>query len=117
MVLRYFYTPGVAEAQLPFFSWKWRYAVMYCVATAILGLPGSQGATGSARSQHSDADPFRDLLLYFTSTEQRWEIVNASRCWPEVMQLRLWAAVKIAEGRMWDSPHSLRFKCQSQSPN
>jgi hypothetical protein len=114
LALRYFHTPGVAEAQLPFFAWKWRYAVMYCVATAILGFPELQGGIGSMHSQNSKADPFCDLL-YLISFEQQREIVHASHGWPEVMQHRLWRAVQRVEGRRWNSPNSLRFKCQSQS--
>jgi hypothetical protein len=117
IVFRYFYTPAIAEAQLEFFSWKWRYAVMYCVATAILGLPEPPGATPSPqKSEYSESFPFRDLLHSCVSPGQRLEILEASRAWPEPMQLRFWLAVKLLEGRTWDSPNSLRFKCQSQSP-
>jgi hypothetical protein len=59
IVFRYFYTPAIAEAQLEFFSWKWRYAVMYCVATAIRGLPGQFGATLSPqKSEYSESFRF-----------------------------------------------------------
>ena len=102
LVLRYSYNPGIAEAQLEFFSWKWRYAVMYCVATAIRGLPQSDRATCVESSPYFDTVPFRGLLLHFAPIE-RLEIIDASRSWPEALQLRLWLAIRLMEGKAWDS--------------
>jgi hypothetical protein len=109
IVFRYFDWPSVAEAELQYFSWRWRYAVMYCVATAILGLPETPGAP--PRGEHTEAFPFRHLLDFLSPTRQL-EIVETSRSWPEPLQVRLWLAVQIIEGRTVDTSNSLRSKCQ-----
>jgi hypothetical protein len=111
IAFRYFYTQVVVEAQLGAFTWEWRYAVMYSVATAILGRPRGAETAYSADSESLEAFPFRDLLHFF-SPARKLEIIKSSRVWPEALQVRLWLAVKILEGRAWGSPRSLRFKCQ-----
>jgi hypothetical protein len=115
IVFRYFHIRQVAEARRELFSWRWRYAVMYCVAVAICGHPKTLGASATSDSKHWQAIPFRHLLP-FVSPVVRLEMAKASGSWPEPLQRRLWLAVELFEGRTWRSPNSLRLKCQSESP-
>ena len=106
----YFGVRGAAEVKLSYFSWPWRCAVMFAVASVL----AEDGLRQSAGTEHCSGTLFFHLLKAIP--QRYWmHVATAARSWPEPLQLRLWSAVKTLEGRDWNSQHSLRFQCSVES--
>jgi TniQ len=111
----YFHAREVAEVKLAYFGWRWRYAVMLSVLQVLTSDPSQSPSTGNTQYGERHNSLFLQLIRLAAPTQQL-EIVDAARRWPESLQLQLWAAIERAEGPLWSSSRSLRFKGSGGSP-
>ena len=96
---RYHFCRHAAEAKLAYFSWHWRFAVVFSIAKVIFGKRGDP--TRSAWRPDT-TEVFFELLRNLP-WEDHFHIIMASRTWPERLQDEFGLAMKRLERRAWAS--------------
>jgi hypothetical protein len=79
---RYHFCRHAAEAKLPYFSWHWRFAVIFSVAKVIFGEHADSTCSGFC----PDSSQVFFELLQHLPWEDHIHIFTASRTWPKRLQ-------------------------------